>query len=68
MSPLSRDGRGASVFEIGRSHGVWRVTRDRAFYGDYPVRQSAVDAAEAAARLPLGRASPADIHIDEHTA
>jgi len=63
MSVLARDGAGAAGFTVGRRRGVWRVDRDGAFYGDFPVRQSAMDAARAAARLPLGRPAPAGIRL-----
>ena len=65
MSRPGRDGAGALVITVGRAHGVWQVARDGVFYGDYPVRQSAIDAARAAARLPLTRASPAEIVVSE---
>lgn len=45
-------GRGApqsSVFRVSRRSGVWSVTRDHAFYGDYLTRGDAVAAASAAA-------------------
>lgn len=63
MSRPARDGGGASAFEVRRAHGVWQVVRDGAFYGDFPVRQSAMDAAKAAALLPLTRATPARISV-----
>ena len=65
MIGLARDGASAMAFEVGLRRGVWRVLRDGAFYGDYPVRQSAMDAAAAAARLPLGRDPHAEIRIRE---
>lgn len=61
MIRITGQGGGASQFTIGRHHGVWRVTRDGAFYGDFPVRQSAVDAAKSAAHLPPTRIRPAEI-------
>ncbi len=65
MTRPARDGAGASTFNVGRRRGVWRVTRDGAFYGDYPVRQSAMDAAQSAARLPLTRQVPAEIRVGD---
>ncbi len=61
MIRTTRDGAGASSFDVRRRRGVWQVVRDGAFYGDYPVRQSAIDAVQAAARLPPGRPAPAQI-------
>jgi len=58
---LARDGAGAATFRVGSWRGVWRVSRDGAFYGDFPLRQSAMEAATAAARLPLTRLTPAEI-------
>src|SRR5205085_8354179 len=52
LSRLTQSGGGASTFDVRRRHGVWQVMRDGAFYGDFPVRQSAIDAVRAAARLP----------------
>ncbi|MCR6643831.1 MAG: hypothetical protein NVV62_04555 [Terricaulis sp.] len=43
MSPFN------SIFEIKLSRGIWRVTLDGAFYGDYRTRGHANDSAEAAA-------------------
>ena len=62
---FARDGAGASALDVRRHHGVWRVTRDGAFYGDYPVKQSAMDAAQSAARLPLTRATAATVLVCE---
>jgi hypothetical protein len=38
-----------STFEIAPFRGVWRVTQDGAFYGDYRARDHATEGAEAAA-------------------
>lgn len=67
VSQISTEGGGASTFTVGMRHGVWQVTRDGVFYGDYPVRQSAVDAAQRAAQLPPTRTRPAEIifHDDD---
>ena len=68
MRRLVRDGAGALVINVGRAHGVWQVTRDGVFYGDYPVRESAMEAASAAARLPLTRTLRAAIVVSAWTA
>jgi hypothetical protein len=47
---LGRDPAGASVFRAEGSAGVWSVTRDDVFYGDYLSRAEAVSGACAAAR------------------
>ncbi|MGQ0534216.1 MAG: hypothetical protein ACT4OF_16225 [Caulobacteraceae bacterium] len=39
----------ASTFHIVLRHGIWRVTLDGVFYGDYRSRGDATDSAEAAA-------------------
>jgi hypothetical protein len=68
MHSTARDGGGASAFVVGRRRGVWQVVRDGVFYGDFPVRQSAMNAAQVAARLPLDRATPAEIRVCEDEA
>ncbi len=66
MIRITGQGGGASQFTIGPHRGVWRVTRDGAFYGDFPVRQSAVDAAQSAMLLPATRIRPAELlFLDE---
>ena len=66
MTRTSWQGDGASTFTVGLWRGVWRVTCDDVFYGDFPVRQSAMDAAQTAARLPATRAEPAEILLCNH--
>lgn len=39
----------SSIFEIKLSRGIWRVTLDGSFYGDYRTRRHADESAEAAA-------------------
>jgi hypothetical protein len=39
----------AVVFLITLRHGIWRVTKDAVFYGDYRSRGTAVEGAESAA-------------------
>lgn len=39
----------ASTFHITLRHGIWRVTLDGAFYGDYRSRGQAIEGADAAA-------------------
>jgi hypothetical protein len=41
--------RAPSKFQISLRHGIWRVTLDGAFYGDYRSQADATDSAEAAA-------------------
>lgn len=38
-----------SILRITFSRGIWRVTLDGAFYGDYRSRRHAGDSADAAA-------------------
>lgn len=38
-----------STLHITLSRGIWRVTLDGAFYGDYRSRRHAADSADAAA-------------------
>lgn len=65
VTRLARDGGGGLTFDVRRAHGVWQVLRDGVFYGDYPVRQSAIDAANAAARLPVTRTTRAGIFVSD---
>ena len=44
------DRRAASVFQGSLSAGIWYVTKDGAFYGDYRHRKAALDAVNAAVR------------------
>ena len=47
----SRTGRpAASVFQGSVSAGIWHVTKDGTFYGDYRHREAALDAVNAAVR------------------
>ena len=39
----------SSTFHIGERHGIWRVTLDGAFYGDYRTLDQATDGAVAGA-------------------
>ena len=50
MKLLGRDPAGACVFRAEGISGVWSVTRDHVFYGDYLSRAEAVSGACAAAR------------------
>lgn len=46
---LTRHSNESIVFRIERRSGVWQVTRDGKFCGDFLTRRSAVEAAEALA-------------------
>ena len=66
---------GACVFRAQVSAGVWSVTKDQVFYGDYLSRADAVSGACDAARAveALGgtaevRAGPADALVNHQTA
>ena len=51
-----------SVFRLGqRDGGVWFVTRNNVFYGDYPNRDRALDAASFAARAVEARGGAAKV-------
>jgi hypothetical protein len=39
------------TFRINLYHGIWRVMRDGAFFGDYRSRNHAVEGAEEAIRI-----------------
>ncbi len=65
MTWTPQDGGGASIFAVSRRHGVWQVLRDGVFYGDFPVRQSAMDAVQRASLLPPTRGPAADVRVCE---
>lgn len=44
-----------SMIHISLRHGIWRVTLDGAFYGDYRSRGDATDSANAAAAALRGQ-------------
>jgi hypothetical protein len=50
------------TFRILLRHGIWRVSLDGRFYGDYRSRSDALEAAEQAAG---GRAQPPLIVFDD---
>jgi hypothetical protein len=41
----------AAVLLITLRRGIWRVTKDGIFFGDYPSKRSATEGAEAAATI-----------------
>ncbi len=45
----------ASTFTITLSRGIWRITLDGAFYGDYRTRRHAVESVDAAAATLRGQ-------------
>lgn len=47
---LTRHANESIVFRVEQRAGVWQVTRDARFCGDFLTRRSAVDAAEALAK------------------
>jgi hypothetical protein len=52
-----------TLLQLGRRAGVWELTKDGVFYGDYYEQQSAFDAANAAARAIVANGGSADILI-----
>lgn len=54
-------GRPDQVFRIGLGPGVWRVSHNGAFFGDYLTRGNAVRAAYAGARFEEGRGRVAHV-------
>lgn len=38
----------AVVFVVTLRHGIWRITKDGVFYGDYRTKAHAIEGAEAA--------------------
>lgn len=50
MIVVARGAPRSCVFQLSQRSGVWSVSRDTAFYGDYLSRAEATDAACAAAR------------------
>ncbi len=65
---MSQDDSGAMRFEVGLRQGVWHVVRDGEVFGTYRGRASALAAARDAARLPLSRATPAQVVLQEDDA
>ncbi len=47
---IGRDTTRLCTFRVSSGGGVWQVTRDDAFYGDYLTRNEAVESACSAAR------------------
>jgi hypothetical protein len=68
VSRPGTDGGGAAVFEVALRNGIWQVARDGEFFGHYRGRGAAVAAAQDAARLPLSRATAAQVVICEDDA
>ncbi|KRB46556.1 hypothetical protein [Phenylobacterium sp. Root700] len=50
MSPAKRATAPVRTFRASLRGGVWEVTRDYVFYGDYLTREEAIDGACKAAR------------------
>ncbi len=58
MSPVA-----ATLFQVFIRMGVWRVTKDGAHYGDYSARLHAVEAAEEAIAVILGKGGVAELSM-----
>lgn len=57
----------ALVFELRHRSGIWEVTKDGRFYGDFLSEKEALDSAEAAVRSVVadgGRATLSDVVIE----
>jgi hypothetical protein len=52
-----------STFTAAERHGVWSVTRDGSFYGDYNSRKQAVASAQAGARAVESRGGTACVLV-----
>jgi hypothetical protein len=57
----SRRSDGVTRFKVRQRMGVWEVTRDGRFYGDYFAKDHAVDAATVAARAVVTKGGAADV-------
>lgn len=73
MSPLAADRPGDCTFRVSVRSGVWSVTRDHVFYGDYLSRTealrgacSAACSAEALGGTARVLAPPGDTLIPHH--
>lgn len=58
----SRRSDGVTRFQVRQRMGVWEVTRDGRFYGDYFAKDHAVDAATVAARTVVAKGGAADVN------
>jgi hypothetical protein len=52
-----------STFELVLRHGIWRVTLEGAFYGDYRSKLQAMEAAESGAQALRDRGHAADVRV-----
>jgi hypothetical protein len=52
-----------TLLQVRRRAGVWELTKDGVFYGDYCEQQSAFDAVNAAARTIVANGGSADVLI-----
>lgn len=63
LDRLAQKGAGPTIFRTTTRGGVWHVTRDHSFYGDYHARQQAVDAAYGAARTVEALGGAAEVQV-----
>ena len=56
------------TFRINLYHGIWRVMRDGAFFGDFRSRSHAVEGAEEAIRILTEAGRSARLTPDSPTA
>jgi hypothetical protein len=50
-----------STFRLATRHGIWRVTLDGAFFGDYRSKQHALEGLEDARRALVGAGRDVEI-------
>jgi len=58
---VKADGLVPTLFEVSQRAGIWKVTKDGGFYGDYFVESLALEAAEAAVRAVVANGGSAEV-------
>lgn len=61
VSLIARSGAKSCTFRTGQHSGVWFVTKDHAFYGDYLSRAQALAAARAGAEAMEAQGATAQV-------